>query len=135
MSDQIVVNCIAGESLASAQFKFVYVDGSDSEKVKVVGTAGGVGTVLGVLLNAPADDGVAYVCVEGVCDVLAGATIEPFDYLTSTAAALATPAVTSGHYVLGRALPLLEGSSAPDAASGDRIRIELFGNKLYVIPA
>jgi hypothetical protein len=135
MAQKEIVNAIAGASLASDQFKFVFVDGSDGEKVKLVGTAGGTATCLGVLQNAPADDGLAFVAVEGVVEVYAGAAIEPFDYVTSTNAGLATPAVTSGHHVLGRYEPLVEGTAAPDAASGDLIRVRLFANKSVVVPA
>lgn len=136
MSDQKVVNAVAGEALTSAQFKVVYVDGSDSEKVKLVGTAGGVSTILGVLENAPADDGLAYVVTEGYCSAIAGGTLEPFDELTTTNAGLVQVATSSGHYVIGRYEPFVEsGSAAPDAASGDRVRVFLYSNKRYVIPA
>ena len=83
---EVIERAVAGEDLSAAQYLAVYVDGSDGEKVKKVVTDGGtVGSlILGLLDNAPADDGDARVLVAGFGTGKAGEALEPFDVLTTT---------------------------------------------------
>ena len=131
MSDQKIIRAKAGEDLSSHQFKLVYVDGSDTENVKLVATNGGtVGShILGVLQNEPEDDEAALVCVEGLCTAKAGAALEPFDLLTVNASGLFRKASQAGDFILGCYVPESVANARRDAASGDEIRVLLFGDK------
>lgn len=138
---QNVVRARAGASLTALQYTAVYVDGSDSENVKSW-TDPTVTTGLGILLNAPADDGEAEVCVSGFCWAKAGGTIEPFDELmvTTGGVLIAWTAGSAGslNCPIGRYMPLPRGGfPLPDAASGDLIRVQVYDNKtvrLYIAP-
>lgn len=129
--DQKIIRAKAGEDLSGAQFKFVYVDGSDTENVKLVATNGGtVGSlILGCLQNTPEDDEAALVCVEGFCTAKAGAALEPFDMLTVNASGLLRKASQAGDYIVGCYVPESVANARRDAASGDEIRVLLFGDK------
>jgi hypothetical protein len=129
--DQKIIRAKAGENLTSHQFKLVYVDGSDTENVKLVATNGGtVGShILGVLQNTPGDDEAALVCVEGLCTAKAGAALEPFDLLTVNASGLLRKASQAGDYIVGCYVPESVANARRDAASGDEIRVLLFGDK------
>lgn len=128
-----VVSAIAGADLTGSQFLVVYVDGADGEKVKVSGAAGNA-TVLGLLVNAPADDAEALVQVQGFATGKAGAAIEPFDHVTSDAAGKLKPAATQNDYIIGQYVPLPEAGVLPDAAANDEIRVLLFANKRTLVP-
>ena len=124
---------IAGEDLSSSQYLVVYADGGDSERLKVAGAAGNA-TVVGVLLNKPADEEVCEVCMSGFAPGIAGGALEPFDVLTTDAAGKFVPATTQDDYRLGQYVPPLENGAYVDAAAGDKIRVLLFGNKLTQTP-
>lgn len=80
MSSQILVPVIAGADLRGKEGYAVYIDGADTERAKLC-VDDELTTVLGILVNGPNDEGVAYVCVQGLCDAVAGGDVEPFDHL------------------------------------------------------
>lgn len=133
MADCVVIQAVAGADLSAKKGLFVYSDGSDTEHVKVSGDAGN-GTVLGILLNAPADDGIAEICIEGFCNAVAGEALEPFDYLTSNSNGAARVVDTSNDYILARYVPPLENGAPRDAASGDIVRVQVLQSKLTLHP-
>lgn len=65
-SPQICATFIAGESLASAQYKFVKLNGTDNT---VVICAGATDIPIGVVQNNPASGGAATVCIFGLTKV------------------------------------------------------------------
>lgn len=124
-SFQAIVGGYAGAALTSSQYLWVYPDGTDSEKFKVLTDDTYYSNGVGVLQNAPADDGAASVSVGGLCTAKAGGTIEPFDWVTNDSAGK-TVAWTAGTIKRGIYLPEKPGSAAAtkqDAASNQEIRI------------
>lgn len=126
----VIKKCIAGADLSGDQYLFVYVDGSDGERVKRT-VDGTVVTTLGVLLNTPADDEIAEVQIAGRCLVRAGAAIEPYDIISVADTTGRAIVSTSGEAKVGQYIPGLIDATATgrDAADGDLIEILLFANK------
>lgn len=138
MANQIVVAGVAGADLTAAQGLAVYVDGADSEKIKLC-TDDELTTVLGILLNAPGDDELAEVCVFGECEAIAGAAVEPFDHLMvdgngKLIAHTGTSAVTFARYIPGVKASPTGALSQPDGANTRKIQVFVTG-QLRVNPA
>lgn len=133
MSDPI--RCIAGEALTSAQYLMVYTDGADGERVKKA-TDATSDVLLGILQNAPADDGTAWVITEGPTLAVAGGTIEPDDELTIDSNGKVIKAAGSGNKIVGAYRPQIrfDGTLRPDAASGNLIEIDLYPRKFDEVP-
>lgn len=125
---EVIERAVAGEDLSAAQYLAVYVDGGDGEKVKKVVTDGGtVGSlILGLLDNAPADDGDARVLVAGFGTGKAGGALEPFDVLTTTNDGRLRKLDSVGDIPIGIYFPKPRGGVLPDAAANDLIRVRLF---------
>jgi hypothetical protein len=123
---------VCGANLTGAVGLVLYIDGSDGEKAKVAGNQGNA-TLVGICVQGGADDAVAKVCSSGYCTGIAGAAIEPFDYVTSNADGKLKPAAATGDYVVGRYIPKLENGAYRDAASGDKIRIDVLPDKTRVL--
>lgn len=127
------IHAVAGADLSSSQYKWVYADGADTEKIKVAGDAGNA-TVVGLLEDTPADDAVGKVTINGFGIGIAAEALEPFDYVTSDANGDCRVVDTSNDYILGQYVPEAIGGALPDAADGDEVRILVFDNKRLLHP-
>lgn len=123
----VIERAIAGENLSDAQYLAVYVDGADGEKVKKVATDGGTlnKLILGLLDNAPADDGDAHVAVAGHAVGIAAEALEPFDLLTITSAGKLRKLDSVGDIPFAIHAPKPRAGVLPDAAANDQIRVLL----------
>ena len=138
MANQIVVSGVAGADLTAAQGLAVYADGSDSEKIKIC-TDDELTTVLGILLNAPADDELAEICVFGECEAVAGAAVEPFDHLMVDGSGKLIAHTGASNVAFARYIPGVKASptgalSQPDGADTRTIKVFVTG-QLRVNPA
>lgn len=95
----ITITRTAGADLSAAQYCFV--EQSSAGAITVCNTAGE--NALGVLQNNPPSGQAGAVACNGVTKVKAGATIEPGNQLTTTAAGKAAVA-TSGQVIMGEAI-------------------------------
>lgn len=127
----IIESGVAGADLSTKQYCFVKADGADSEKIKAQDSDTNLETV-GVLTNTPANGKRAEYVFVGFADVIAGAALEPGDYVMSDASGHAAKA-TTGKVILGQYKPKVEGSAAPDAAVGDRVRIYIHADKTRLL--
>lgn len=128
-TQETIIKAVAGESMASAQYHAVYVDGADAERVKIAdGAADAYNTrFLGIVQNAPADDEVAEVCTQGFCFAKAGAAIEPYDLLQVENSTGRLIPLDEGICV-GQYIPGLVDATATgrDAADTDEVYVYLF---------
>ena len=120
---------IAGADLSSSQYLLVKSDGTDSERV-IVATAASDNQIVGVLDNAPGDEGIADVVLSGICKVRAGGALEPHDYIMWGTGGKAVKYVAgSGNICLGRYIPEVADAggskSYRDAAATDLVTIDL----------
>lgn len=121
-----VAGGFAGATLTSSRYLWVYPDGGDSEKFKVLTDDTYTSNGVGVLQNAPADDGRASVAFSGECTVIAGGVIEPYDYVTNDSNGK-TVTWSAGKVKRGIYLPekAATASTMQDSASNQQIRIVL----------
>ena len=121
-----VVKGLAGASLTASQYLFVYRDGTDGERFKVLSSLTDRESFAGVLQNAPADEERASVIPFGYTLVKAGGAIEDGDPITNDATGKAIKATGGapirGYYVAEDSNT--DGTSR-DAADGDLIRVLL----------
>jgi hypothetical protein len=90
---------------------------------------------IGVVLNAPtAQDEAAYVCVEGICQVKAGADITPGSSVMVDESSRAI-AVTAGHIKLGLYLGEEVDGADTAVAANDLVSIYVYANKTTAVPA
>lgn len=130
MSDCTTIGAIAGADLTSSRYLAVKSDGSDSEKIKIEADDTSV-EFLGILQNAPADDGRAKVCISGLCKAKAGGALEPNDYLmVATGGVLVKH--TTGKIRVGRYVSLAESGATVDAATNDLILVNIFPDAVAV---
>lgn len=130
MSQQTSISGIAGADLSASQYLLVYADGGDTERIKVATSATDT-QILGVLQNAPSDEGVAQICTHGLTKVRAGAALKPFDHVMWGAGGKVIKYVAGASNVyLGQYIPAVistAGStvtrSYKDAAANDIIDI------------
>lgn len=111
---------VAGEDLSSSQNCAVYIDGSDSEEVKVYASPNGR-TFIGILLNAPTSGQIASVQIDGICLAKLGGAVELGDYLMPTTGGKLVK-LTPGYNPIARYLPLLSNGASgavTDGASND----------------
>lgn len=117
----------AGADLSSTgRYLFVYQDGADNEKWKVLTDPFYVGSV-GILDNAPADDGRALVTLSGYQLAKLGVALEPGDFITNNASGQVVKYTGQG-VVRGVFCPEYDGATAAtlsDGASGNEERILL----------
>lgn len=125
-----IIEGVAGADLSSLQWTAVYKDGTDSEQIKSA-TDATSNEVLGILQNAPADDGRAEVMTDGFSTAIAGEALEPFDLLTVGTGGKMYKA-EEGECIVAQFIPPVKGgqtASHDDAAASDEIRVRLMGNK------
>lgn len=120
---------IAGADLSAGRHLFVKSDGTDSERV-ILATASTDAQTLGVLQNAPADEGLAQVKVSGLTKVRAGGALEPHDFVMWGTGGKAVKYVAgSGNVCLGRYIPAVIDTNGSltyvDSAATDLIDIDL----------
>ncbi len=123
---------IAGADLSAAQYLAVYSDGTDAESVKLLVTDTLV-TGLGILVNAPADTGIAKYVYSGFANATAGAVFEPHDELMVNGSGQLIKA-TTGKAIIAKYMPKPRGTAnGPDAAAGVTVRVYVYANKTRLL--
>lgn len=128
MSQQTLRQFIAGEDLTGDEGLALYIDGSDSERVKVLGSAAD-DTFIGILVRGGADESIVDVATEGEVWAIAGAAVEPGDNLMVTTGGKLIPTATTGNRTVARYFPKAHWSgsaySLPDSADTRKILVEI----------
>lgn len=128
MSDNTIIwDGVAGQDLSASQYKVLYRDGGDTEKLKIVASATRTDIAGICLSNALGDDGTVRFAVQGPVRTVAGGAIEPGDKVSADASGDVIKAA-AGATVIGEYLCLGSGEVA-DAADGDEITILLYADK------
>lgn len=131
--NKIIVNCIAGAALTGKSGYLVSAVGTDTEKVNI--TSDETDTeVLGILQNEPADDGLAHVCVFGICEAVIGGSVEPFDFLMSDGSGKLIKHTGADAIAIARYIPRVKESggtlSTPDGEDTRVCDVFLFGAQI-----
>lgn len=137
MSQQTLRQFIAGEDLTGDEGLALYLDGSDTERVKVLGSAAD-DTFIGILVRGGADESIVDVCTEGECWAIAGAAVKTGDDLMVTTGGKLIPTATAGNRTVAKYFtkPHWSGSaySLPDSADTRKILVEVLRTR-DVVPA
>ena len=133
-----IVTAISGfDATGSQRLAVASTAGTDDERVLLQDTPTSVQT-LGILVNAPEDNAIAHVCVQGVCEAIAGGVIRPFEKVAvhTNGRVLGWGAASSTHAIIGYYLPAISGTTATgyDTVDGDIINVYLFDAKTTLIP-
>ncbi|MEO1272287.1 MAG: hypothetical protein AAFX99_29675 [Myxococcota bacterium] len=122
-----MVKGLAGADLSSSQYLFVYRDGTDDERLKLLTSLTDRESFFGVLQNNPADEERGSFVCDGVTLVKAGGILEDGDPITNNASGQAIKAENGapirGYYIAGK--DNANGTSR-DGASGDLVRVKLY---------
>lgn len=134
MSDnQITIQGRAGANLKTSTGLIVYRDSGDSYNLKLA-TDPRSGAIEGILLNNDqGDDYPALVCVEGLCEGIAGGAINVGQEVACNASSKFVMA-TGGARILGKCLGVSNDAYANAAAANNKIQVLLYGDKRQQVP-